>query len=228
MYPFTDIHTHHQATLKNGIAIRNYILVADREPIKFHEDEFFSAGIHPWHIPQQPNELLHHLTQLATHPSCQAIGEVGLDKNADTKLDIQQEVYIQQLEMACQQELPLIIHCVKAWDELIAIHKTLRPNTPCIIHGFRGKPQMAEQLIKAGFYLSFGFHFNEKSLSICPSNRLFLETDEETRPISELYQTVSNIRKCEIEQLKCQCFDNLRNLNKKLQVSLKGRTFVEL
>lgn len=230
MYPYINIHTHRETDDRNEIVIHNYILDSDRqgEGVTTNEKEFFSIGIHPWYIPQHPEQSLEQLSHLSTHHLCQAIGEVGLDKNATTDMVVQQDIYIQQLKMASAQNLPIIIHCVKAWNEIMAIHSTYHPDIPCIIHGFRGKPQLAESLLNAGFYLSFGFHFNEESIRICPPHRLFLETDEDTRPINELYEIVSNIRKCSVEELKIQCFNNLRNLNKKLQVSLKGRTFVEL
>jgi TatD DNase family protein len=230
MYPYINIHSHRKTDEKNEIVLHNYILdsCSPEESINANESEFFSIGIHPWYIPQHPKQALEYLNRLSTYHSCQAIGEVGLDKNAATDMSAQEDIYIQQLKIASKQHLPLIIHCVKAWNEIIAIHSAYHPEIPCIIHGFRGKPQLAESLINAGFYLSFGFHFNEESIKICPSHRLFLETDEDLRPISELYEAVSNIRQCSVNELKIQCFDNLRNLNKKLQVSLKGRTFVEL
>ena len=84
----------------------------------------FSAGIHPWYIPAHPEETLKELERLAASPSCKSIGEAGLDKYASTPLPLQRELFIRQAELAVSRQLPVIIHCVKAWDELLAIKKT--------------------------------------------------------------------------------------------------------
>ncbi len=70
--------------------------------------------------------------------------------------------------------------------------KEIRPQQAWIIHGFRGKPQQMEQLINQGFLLSFGAHFNEESLRLIPKDKFFLETDETTLSIIEIYQRVLN------------------------------------
>jgi TatD DNase family protein len=69
-----------------------------------------------------------------------------------------------------------------------------------------------QQLLKHGFYLSFGFHFHTDSLSTCPAERLFLETDEEPRPVSELYATAATLRATTPEALNQQCWSNAQVL----------------
>lgn len=73
---------------------------------------------------------------------------------------------------------PLILHIVKSFPEIIALRKQWKPTQPWIIHGFRGKPQLARELLAHGFHLSYGKKYNPASLAITPSSRLLRETDE--------------------------------------------------
>ena len=68
----------------------------------------------------------------------------------------------------------------------------MRPQQQWIIHGFRGKPQQAQQLLDNGFQLSFGEHFNADSLALAfHRHSLWLETDESTHSIEEIYDAAS-------------------------------------
>ncbi len=102
---------------------------------------------------------------------------------------------------------PLIIHCVRAWDELLSVHKILKPAMPWMIHGFRGSVKLAEQLLSKGMYLSVWFDFvlrQESSdlLRTLPYNKVFLETDGADVDIRDIYKKVSDDRKISVEELK--------------------------
>ena len=142
-------------------------------------------------------------------PFCKAIGEAGLDKFVSTSLFLQRELFVRQAELAAAHRLPVIVHCVKAWDELLSARKDIPAAAVCIIHGFRGNPQLAESLLGKGFYLSFGFRFHPQSLTLCPSDRLFFESDEDSRPVDTLYRTAAELRSCTPEELRTQCWENL-------------------
>lgn len=73
---------------------------------------------------------------------------------------------------------PLILHIVKSFPEIIALRKQWKPTQPWIIHGFRGKPQLARELLAHGFHLSYGKKYNPSSLAITHASRLLRETDE--------------------------------------------------
>lgn len=226
MTPFLDIHSHNDATGTSELAVRNFLLNDINSHLKECEQSaLFSIGIHPCYIPKSLTEAWKNIDHFIGLSSCAAIGEAGLDKRANASMTIQRQVFVRQLETAAEHELPVIVHCVRAWNELMETYKPFQSVVPCIIHGFRGRPELAHSLLNQGFCLSFGVRFNIESLKLCPFERLFLETDEQTQPIKEHYDTVAKIRSCDTELLKIQCFDNLRNLNKKLQVSVKGRTF---
>ena len=65
-----------------------------------------------------------------------------------------------------------------------------------IIHGFRGKPELARQALNTGCALSFGEHFNPESVRLTPTGSLYVETDESTMPISEIYHSIGLIKHC--------------------------------
>ena len=85
---------------------------------------------------------------------------------------------------------------------MLRIKKEIKPVQTWIIHGFRGKPQLAKQLLRAGFYLSYGEHFNAESVKITPLGKLMIETDESTKDIADIYQAISDIKSIDIDQLK--------------------------
>ena len=72
---------------------------------------------------------------------------------------------------------PLLLHVVRAYAEILALHKRVRPSQPWIVHGFRGKPALALQLVKAGFYLSVGPDCPQATVDVIPLERLLHETD---------------------------------------------------
>ena len=94
-----------------------------------------SVGIHPWHASEWQIE---HLDELATDPRVVAIGEAGFDTLRGPSAEIQTRIFRHQALLAERLGKPLIIHCVKAWDALLEQQRLLRPETPWIIHGFRG------------------------------------------------------------------------------------------
>lgn len=161
-------------------------------------------GIHPWQA-DIPTPLPH-------FDSILAIGECGLDALRGPSMDIQQTTFLQQIRLSEQLGKPLIIHCVKALDTLLQIHRRQQPSQPWILHGFRGKPQQMQSLLSRGFYISFGFLHNADSLRACPPDRLLLETDDDPRPIHQLYDHVSHELGLSADDLLLQMNDNFRHL----------------
>lgn len=194
-----DIHSHRDHSLATGRAIFN----ASLQEETFVSDGYFSVGIHPWHIDSgclnfQKQQLL---VKSALN-NCLAIGECGLDKYAEASMELQQEVFAFHIELSEALQKPLIIHCVKAVDELLMFRKKIAPSQPWIWHGYRGNPQQALQLINQGFYLSFGEKYNSQSLFLTPSERLFLETDESDIDMEELVARAAKVRQETVGQLQ--------------------------
>lgn len=201
-----NLHTHHFR--EGALAILNQAASAFESTYYQHPSAHFSLGIHPWFIPTNFDYELALLRQFATHPKVLAIGEAGLDKICETPFDLQLTVFEKQIALANELDLPMILHGVKAYPELIALKKTA--HTPWILHGFRGKPELAKQLIAAGFYLSFGkgIELLSDTIKMVPLNRLFLETDDNEIDISENYVRVSDLLSISATELEQQIEEN--------------------
>lgn len=134
----------------------------------------YSVGCHPWEA--EPRFDL--VEALATHPQVVMIGECGLDRvRGALSMEQQLELLRRHVELSERVGKPLLLHVVKAWAELLALHAAMRPRQPWIVHGFRGNPQLARQLLRAGFYLSVHPLCPPATLAVIPPDRLLHETD---------------------------------------------------
>lgn len=194
---YYNIHTHQPSAHPEDIAIVNTVVKAECDLSL--SARWCSVGIHPWYI-YNVREQLSCLETILSSPSVVAVGEAGLDKLAETSPDIQLDTFLQQASLAEKTNKPLIIHCVKAWAELIVARKTIKPHTPWIIHGFRGNGQLAQQLIAQGFHLSFGEYFNPAALSAAWPNRLFAETDDKEIDIRTVYRQLASSLQIPLEE----------------------------
>lgn len=195
-----DIHTHH-LPLHPEQAIFNY----SPEALVAQLPTYCSVGIHPWYLTPDNLRKKWDWFMLAVHyPNVLAIGEAGLDKAIDVPFALQMDVFERQIELSEVMKFPLIIHCVRAANEIIELKKRIQPHMPWIIHGFRGKKEQALQYIRHGIFLSFGERYQEEALLAVPIDRLFLETDESTIEISLLYEQAATIRSLSVESLTMQ------------------------
>jgi TatD DNase family protein len=211
--PYTDVHTHHIAA-NDVISIYNCGI-----ELPPGTEQFVSIGIHPWHIRKYDIREAFDLIRKNTFlPGVKAIGECGLDKLSDIPLDEQVNIFEEQIKIAIDLKKPLIIHCVKAFDELIRIKKKSKAIVPFIIHGYNNNEQIAEQLLKNDFYLSFG-----KALLITDSNaqkvitkinttQFFLETDDASIPISSIFEKAAELKKISVNDLKEKMMLNFKLL----------------
>ncbi len=216
-----DIHSHTEPQEDTcqaifNIPLRQLCLSAASSDTTYsfpYPEGYYSAGIHPWEVAEgdiEPQFLLLH--DLASKNRIIAIGEAGLDKLTKATIEEQLPIFKRHIELAEQKQLPLIIHCVRAMDELIRLHKYYRPQVPWIWHGFRGKKQQALQLLAHGIYLSFGEHYNAETLAAIPSNSLFLETDTSTLDIETLLQRAAAIRGASPEELRTILRENIQRV----------------
>lgn len=173
-----------------------------------------SVGIHPWDIDNSWRELFSVIKEYAHKENVCAIGECGIDKLKSTAtIEQQLEVFKAHALLAEEVNKPLIIHCVKGTDEIVALHKDIAPEQAWIIHGFRGKPQQAEQLTKNGFYISFGNRFNNDSLKATPLDKLFVESDDSNTAINEIYQNIATAKGYTIEELALAVIKNAEKIS---------------
>lgn len=189
-----NIHTHRvEASPQDGYDVK---CILNTYPQDFgkqkdnYPDTWFSCGIHPWYA-DRAGEEFELLRNIVKDEKVLAIGEAGLDKLKGPELSLQIEVFRRQIELAISVDKPLIIHCVKAWDELIALHKEYKNAVPWIIHGYRGNPEQTKQLVKQGFCFSIGESFNKESVKLLPINSVFCETDTDEVSICKVYENIS-------------------------------------
>jgi TatD DNase family protein len=191
--PFFDFHTH----FEKPNAVLNLIVLDDTN-LKSAYSSLLSAGIHPWYLSANPKKQLEVLQTIAVAPEILFIGECGLDRLKGAELSLQIEVFEKQIKLADRLHKPVIVHCVKAYSELLHLRKVLRPTMPWVIHGFNAKPQIADQVLSSGCFLSLGRALltpesnANKVLKTMPIERLFIETDDSTTPIEQIYEVAAN------------------------------------
>ena len=198
-----NIHTHKSTGNPKVLEIVNLY------PTFFVETEgYFSIGIHPWYIKEETwKEELQSIEAKLQHKNCLALGECGLDKRRETPMEVQIEVFEAQLLLAEKYQMPVIIHCVAAFQEVIALKQKLKITVPMVIHGFSKNEELAQQLVKQGFYLSFGKYLIknpelESVFANIPNDRFFLETDTIEEGIEEVYDLAAKYKKMEAVTLQ--------------------------
>ena len=215
-----DIHTHQIPLEDNDDPYHSCIL--DVYPLEFEVAKdtntchSFSCGIHPWYSEDSDSQMKY-LSEIVSNPRIIAIGETGLDKIKGPAFKIQIPVFKKHIELSEQLKKPLIIHAVKAWEELYHIHKDAKPTQPWIIHGYRGNPQITKQMVKVGFMFSLGERFNVDSLEFIPKDALFCETDESEITILEVYQQINAALNLELEDFAAQIAENVQRVFPALQ-----------
>jgi TatD DNase family protein len=178
----------------------------------------YSIGIHPWYIDKNRLEKdLQIIKQKLQLPECLALGECGLDKRIEIPMELQISVFKKQLELIKLTNKPVILHCVAAYDEVIAINKEMKIENPMLIHGFSKNDQVAKSLLDNGFYLSFGKYLLrnkdlEKVFTFAPENQILLETDTIEESIYEVYEKAASIKGIPIEEMKAIVFTNFSRI----------------
>lgn len=174
----------------------------------------FSAGVHPWDIAkfETVEQAISPVLSLMEHKNVVLLGECGLDACIHTPMELQVEVFRQMVSLSEKMEKPLILHVVHTYNQIGALRKELKPSQPWIIHGFRGKPELAAQLQQAGFYLSLGEQFNPNVFQTLSPERLLLETDESSMFIGDIYKRVAVASGWNMEMLKDFIARNLQNI----------------
>ena len=213
MTKFINLHTHQFSNDSEVVEIVN------QYPWEFNATiPNYSIGIHPWYIDENrlenDLEIIKEKLQLS---ECLALGECGLDKRIEIPLSVQITVFKKQLELVQQTNKPIILHCVAAFEEVIAIKKEMKIENPMIIHGFSKNEQVALSLLKNGFYLSFGKYLLrnpdlEKVINFAPENQILLETDTIEETIYEVYEKAASIKGISVQEMKTMVFTNFSKI----------------
>ncbi len=210
---YINLHTH---SYSDDSAV---LEVVNQYPWEFITDiPQYSIGIHPWYI--EKNRLAEDLAMLSQKiedKECLALGECGLDKRIEIPVAVQIEVFQEQLQLIQNTQKPVILHCVSAYQEVIAIKKEMNIENPMIIHGFSKNKQVAKSLLDNGFFLSFGKYLlrNPELASVfqyVTNDLLFLETDTIEESIFDVYQKAATIKAVSENQLKEQIQTNFNKI----------------
>ena len=195
---YIDIHSHNSRPEK-GIFVLENLIAHEKISPKLDSGMTYSVGIHPWFLTESnQNDNLDFVRRYGNDESVAAIGEAGFDKLKGAPLELQIKIFEEQAAISEEFRKPLIIHCVKSWDELLASRQKIKPKMPWLIHGFRGEKELATQLISRGMYLSLWYEFvlrDESSdlLRSIPLDKLFLETDGSGVDIRDIYKKAANV-----------------------------------
>ncbi|MFI0426221.1 MAG: TatD family hydrolase [Flavobacterium sp.] len=213
MTKFINLHTHKFSNLSDVIEVVN------QYPWEFDASiPNYSIGIHPWFIDENRLEKdLEIIKEKLQFTECLALGECGLDKRIEIPLEMQILVFKKQLEIVKQMNKPIVLHCVAAFDEVIAIKKELKITNPMIIHGFSKNEQVAKSLLKNDFYLSFGKYLLrnpdlEKVFKFAPENQILLETDTIEESIYQVYEKAAAIKGISVDKMKAIVFTNFSRI----------------
>jgi TatD DNase family protein len=216
--PYIDIHTYLRRKEELTVTVRN-IFPGEKIPA-FTGRNFFSAGLHPWKIEskRENNHLLEMLEDALEFDHVIFVGECGLDKRAKTDFDEQLRVFKAQVFMSEEYQKPMIIHCAKAYNEIIEIHKESNPSVPWIFHGYNANLEISEQLVSKNMLFSFGkILFNEQSKALdsfrfLPLDKIFFETDEFERHVEKIYKRGAELKGLPLVALKESVWENFNRI----------------
>jgi TatD DNase family protein len=175
----------------------------------------YTIGQHPWwtEIPASDFDV-EMLKKELKQERCLAMGEMGLDKFKGPALPIQEAVLRRQLEIARELNLPVNIHCVRMFHQLLKLKKDFPEIKKWCIHGYSRHLTLAQQLLKEGFYLSLMPNTYEplayqELVKNFPPDKLFLETDSIPNiRIESIYLQVAKLRNITVDALKQQIITN--------------------
>jgi len=196
-------------------------------------DSFYPAyGLHPWFVEQHQPIHLRELDEWLEREKPVALGECGLDFYQSRRDEPwQKQLFIEQLQLAKNHALPVIVHARKAMDDVISL---LRKNASHggVVHSFAGSRQQAQQLFDLGFKLGIaatvGFERAQKLRAVVaamPASALLLESDAPDQPgtchrgeanepayIVEHLQTMAELRQCSVAELAASLNRNAKSL----------------
>ncbi len=214
-----DFHCHHPQALGQGLSIRSFHQGEGEEFKQWNGP--CSVGLHPWLVGERDFERDQQwdwLNAAARQEQVLMLGECGLDRLRGPELVYQEAVFETCLVLAGVLNKPLVIHCVKAYSELLGLVKRHQPQVPLVLHGFNRKPDLMHTFLEAGFHFSFGAatlspqSAAAQSLKAVPLDRFFLETDIQLMDVKQVYQAAAVLRGMELEALEQQIWNNWQQI----------------
>ena len=177
---------------------------------------YHSFGVHPWKAHTIPLDEISDKADKKLNDKTLAIGEIGLDRIKGPSLELQISVFIEQIELSEKEKLPVILHCVKAWNEVALIKRKLNPTQIWVFHGF-AKANLVEAVLQENIVISIGTDIFtnlklQKALSLIPNENLLLETDDSNISIQEVYQKVADLKGISLVLLQKNIEQNVKRI----------------
>ncbi len=193
-----DCHTHNRRS-QADLSIQNFRLAKEVFQSTDLTQSITSLGLHPWDIDQDSENMLKNLPKLARSQAVVCIGEAGLDRAIATPLSVQHTVFQEHIVASEMLRKPLIIHCVRAYNEIHRLRKQNKCTQNWLLHGFQASEGMLHQLLKLeGLFFSFGKGLfsvtNANLFKNMPSDRILLETDDSGYSIEQIYTQAASIK----------------------------------
>jgi len=201
-----------------------------------------SLGLHPWHARERTPHWLEKLESMLDQQRC-GIGEIGLDRWIEPHdLPDQEAAFLPQWRAAVRRNLPVTIHCLKAWGRLLEmLEAEARPACGFLLHSYGGPAEMIGNFAKLGAYFSISGHFaherkarQREAFKLIPLDRLLIETDAPdmlpperiARPLldsqgqainhpenlAEIYAFTAELRGLELRELAARVEENFHAL----------------
>lgn len=190
MKPF-DCHTHFNK--KNSC--RSCTVAEFRQIKELSDGQKLSLQFHPWHLPEQYCGLPQDFIETASSDRISAVGEIGLDRLNGPSLEVQKAYFEELLKLADDLKKPVILHVVRCADEVLKMLEKY-PDLIKIWHGFRGKKELFEQLIKADIFVSLHasmlenrdfINYIKEHKEYC--SQIGFESDDSNMDIEHIYHT---------------------------------------
>lgn len=215
MIPFVDIHTHQPSFSQSVVEVINILPFEEVEG----RCSCFSAGVHPWYVDHDQMEAYQRwLVDISSDTRCLMIGEAGLDGACSIDGLLQDKVFQLQIDLSGAMQKPLVLHCVRRYNEMIVLSDLHPGHPPWILHGFQSSVEMVHHLRERNFFFSFGAALlrpNPKlvaSLRAIPIDRLLFETDDSGLPIGQIYLAAAGLLDFDVVQLKEMVFNNFKQV----------------
>jgi TatD DNase family protein len=208
---FVDAHTHNLDAGRNAIV---------QYSVGIGPGNYFSHGIHPWHADSyQKNKS--DLLRLIEHKNCVAIGETGLDKICSVNFETQKQVFKEHITLSEKSQLPLIVHCVRSWEETKKIYDQSDVTQRWVFHGFNKKGILDDVLKRESIMISLGRCSDDSFREIIarvPLDRLLLETDNSDTAIETIYMKACELLNISQEELQKKIHRNFAETFKKWHI----------
>ena len=187
----TPIESVIQNAIENGV---DKIIVPSAYPkdiddviklVNRYDNVYGMLGVHPTEVKDWTDDLADKIREYSKNSKIVAIGEIGLDYYWDKSFnDLQKEIFIKQIKLANELNLPISIHDREAHKDTFDILKEHNKNSKIVMHCFSGSVEFANECIKEGMYIALGgvvtfknaVKMKEVAINI-PLDRLLLETD---------------------------------------------------